>query len=241
LLILLVSCKSIPLSNVYQENDFRKFLYKSYVAEGSKYYSADLDIIVKNEDKRKIKGKIFLKNQEFIFANFTFLGFEIARAEISKDSIKFINRIDKSYFYGRIEDISSILNFNLNYFQIEMLIRKGIMVDRNDDKREFYKRISEKDTGYIYHYDEDITVKSLFCKETFELYRLGFSFRDSIFFVDATINRYCKESKYPEKIDILICNKDFILEADVIVGEISKERFEKKNFLINSKYSEIEF
>jgi len=241
LILILNSCKTVPFSSASAERDFSQYLYKSYISDRSKYYSAEVDLILKNEEIKKIKGKVFVNRGEFIFMNYSFLGIELARAEITPDSIKFINRFDKTYYFGKVGDLRPVLNVDLNYFQIETLIVEGIIAGKSDSKMQFRNRVEESEGHYIYLYENNFNVKSLFDKVSYEQSEVQLGYSDSIIVLQAKLSDYYKDIKYPKRIEINFFNNSQLNEINVMVGKISKDKTESGKFLINSKYREISF
>ncbi len=59
--------------------------------------------------------------------------------------------------------------------------------------------------------------------------------------VNVTTKNFFNEINYPENINVKVSGNSINIEADIVVGKISKERIESGNFLINNKYRELKF
>jgi len=211
------------------------------LAESSKSYSADIEFVIKTDDVQKLRGKVIIKRGEFIYASVNFLGIELARVKISNDSIKFINRYAKTYFFGEINSLRSIIDFDLEYFQLESLLLKGFIFDLDDNKRTFKNRISKNVDGYVYLYDRNFEFSSIYNEESFEMIRMQIKDVSSAVLVNARVTNYFRDINYPKDINVTVSGSNIDIEADIVVGKISSGRIESGNFLINNKYRELKF
>lgn len=244
LTLLLVSCKSIPVSSPSKEADFTEHLYKLIENTETKYFSFEqIDITIYDGETRNVKAKLNILRGKFIFVNLNFLGLELYRVEITTDSIKIINRLEKTYYFDKIEGLKSIFNIELSYLQIENLILKGLFFDKRENRKQLEKRISEDTIFYNYQYknSQNIYVKSFFNKESFQESGIEIVDKLSLFYLLATINKFNNSGTYPENINVSLKRRDYIADINIVVGKISYSKFESKPFIVNSKYREISF
>lgn len=88
-------------------------------------YSAKASVSLINEKSRKteLKAQIRIKKDSLIWISFSpLLGIEAARLVLSTDSIKFINRLDKTYFTGDYAFIRSFFGTNVDYDMVQALL-----------------------------------------------------------------------------------------------------------------------
>lgn len=241
--LFLLSCKSVPVSSPSAEADFSKHLYKRYEVSGEKFFSADLDLRINNGDTKNVKGKIYIRRDEYIFANINFLGIELGRIELSVDSIKLINRIEKKFFFGSIEDLNYKFNIDLSYYQIESIFLKGIVFDKKENRKKFKNRIQENEQFYFFVYQNlnGIKVKSVFDRSSFEQKGIEILDGHSSFYLEGSFSNYYADGSYPKNIRIDLKSDDFNAEIDVTVGKISNSKILSRSFVVNNKYREIIF
>jgi len=242
--IIVVSCKSVPVSSPKKDLDFTQYIYKLLEREESKYISLDqIDITVKNGETKNVRAKLNISRGEYIFANINFLGLEIGRILITPDSIKIINRLEKTYYFNKISGLNSILNFDFSYDQVESLILKGVIAEKGENRKRLKSHISEDSVNYNFSYynSENQYIKSFFNKDTFQKTKIEIVDKPSQFYLLANIFKFNDKGTYPERLNINLKRRDFITEINIIVGRMSFNKLENKSFVINSKYREISF
>lgn len=83
----------------------------------------NLDLII-DKKKNSVTGQIRMKKDSCIWITLSpALGIEMARLLITTDSVKFINRINKTFFAGDYNQVNTLLDANIDYdiFQTLML------------------------------------------------------------------------------------------------------------------------
>jgi outer membrane lipoprotein-sorting protein len=88
------------------------------------FLSAKFNVVYYNGKKKTdLKGQFRIRKDSLIWITLSpALGIEAARISMSNDSIKFINRLNKTYFKGKYCFIDSILNTTLDYYILEAMI-----------------------------------------------------------------------------------------------------------------------
>lgn len=241
--LLLGSCKSLPIASVKHNDDFSQYLFKYYDSYNSDLFSAEqIDITVITDEAKSVKAKAYIHKDEYIFINVVFFGFEIGRLEVTPDSLKFINRIEKTYFFGELGEISSLLQLDLNYKQIESLLLKGLISDHSKNRKKFVAGIQESVDNYYVVYDKGKTaiVKSYFNKSSFDIDRIEVSDAESNFFLIASMTQSDVLHGYPDRITVNILTEMFSGDIEIKVGRVSENKPGNRDFLINSKYKKIE-
>jgi len=89
-----------------------------------KTLNTKLDITYLEEDsKTGLKGQMRMVNDSLIWVSFSpALGIEAARVLLTKDSVKFINRLNKSYFTGKYTLLDSLLNTTIEYSILQSML-----------------------------------------------------------------------------------------------------------------------
>jgi hypothetical protein len=75
----------------------------------------NLDLVI-NKKKSEFTGLIRMRKDSTIWLTFSpALGIEMARLIISNDSVKFINRINKTYYIGSFRNVQTLLDANIDF------------------------------------------------------------------------------------------------------------------------------
>ena len=126
LIILGSSCKSKKhvLKTSIKEYGF-SYLYARMLENQVKFnqLSAKFTMVYADDkSKTNLRGQLRIQNDSLIWMSITpALGIEAARLLLSDDSIKFINRLNKTYFSGRYELIDSVLNTTIDYSLLQSM------------------------------------------------------------------------------------------------------------------------
>ncbi len=68
-----------------------------------------------------------------------FLGIKVARAVVYKDSVAFVNRLQKEYFIGRVADLQNKLELNFGFEQIQAILSANLLFELDKDFGMYYK------------------------------------------------------------------------------------------------------
>lgn len=88
------------------------------------YFNAKFNLdYINNKKKTTFKGQIRIKKDSLIWISFSpALGIEAARMLISNDSVKFINRLNKTFFVGDYQYLNDFLDTNIDYDILQAII-----------------------------------------------------------------------------------------------------------------------
>lgn len=82
----------------------------------------NLDLII-NKKKNSLNGQIRMKRDSCLWVTLSpALGIEMARISLTQDSVKFINRINNTYFAGDWTMINGLLQMNIDFDVIQALL-----------------------------------------------------------------------------------------------------------------------
>lgn len=88
--------------------------------------------------KTKFKATIRLKKDSILWMSITpALGIEMARVLITQDSVKMINRLDKTYFIGDFNFINTKFNVDLSFDDIQAVMLGNSIAFEKDEKLKF--------------------------------------------------------------------------------------------------------
>jgi hypothetical protein len=129
---LLLFLSSILLSSIFFSCNPQKKVFKTPIKEeGADYlfgklkenefrftgFSAKFSAEYKNNgDKKSLDGQIRILHDSIIWITITpVLGIEVMRIMITQDSVKFINRMNNTYFTGDFGYVNNFLNTNIDF------------------------------------------------------------------------------------------------------------------------------
>lgn len=123
----MTSCKSTRsvLKKPIKEYGFN-YLYSKMLENqvDLSYLSAKFNVVYyQGKKKTELRGQFRIKKDSITWVSLSpALGIEAARILLSNDSVKFINRLNKTYFTGKYALIDSLLNTSLDYSILEAMI-----------------------------------------------------------------------------------------------------------------------
>lgn len=100
------------------------------------WFSARCNISVVNDKKSKsdFRGQLRIKKDSVIWVSLSpALGIEVARLMITQDSIRFLNRIDKTFFEGDYDLINSFFQTTVDFDMLQALLIGNDLVNYEDD------------------------------------------------------------------------------------------------------------
>jgi len=121
------SCKSTrsALKRPLKEYGFT-YLYSKMLENhvSFDYLSGKFDIeYFDGTKKTDLRGQLRIKYDSLTWLSFSpALGIEAARVLLSNDSVKFVNRLNKTYFVGEYQLIDSLLNTTIDYSILQSMI-----------------------------------------------------------------------------------------------------------------------
>ncbi len=93
-----------------------------------------LDLII-DKKKTSVTGQVRMKKDSIIWLTLSpALGIEMARLMITNDSVKFINRINKTYFTGDYTKVNTFLDANIDYDVFQTLLLGNDLTYYEDGK-----------------------------------------------------------------------------------------------------------
>jgi len=87
------------------------------------YLSAKFTMVYgQGKNTTNLRGQLRIKDDSLIWMSITpALGIEAARVMLTDDSIKFINRLNKTYFSGKYDLVDSLLNTTIDYSLLQSM------------------------------------------------------------------------------------------------------------------------
>ncbi len=240
----LFSCRSYPLASDNRNTDFKNTFYKNLNKYSSKYYSCEnIDITFDDGEIKKLNLNVSISQGNFIYANANFLGFELGRLQLTPDSLKVINRLDKSFYFGRLENLTSIYGVNFSYKQIETLLLKGVLLDKEFSLKNMKETLILKDSCFVFSstVNTNLFITSRYNKDSWQLNEIDITDNLNKFFLKAELSGNFSLNEYPKIVQISFTKDKYKADVTAKIGKIVLTKHDVKPFVVNSKYREIEY
>ena len=113
---------------LYQKMNENQVHFSTLNSKFSIEYSAD-------KSKTNLKGQMRIQSDSLIWLTFSpALGIEAARVLLTNDSVKFINRLNKTYFTGQYKLLDSLLNTTIEYSILQSMLLGNDLTQYDVDK-----------------------------------------------------------------------------------------------------------
>jgi hypothetical protein len=246
LLIAISSCKPLgKIANREERNLLADVIEKKVTNRKSEYFLCDrADIQIGDEGTKTLHAKFFITTGKSIFISLSyFLGIEIGRAQITHDSIKYINRVNREYYFGNIENLIKLTGINFGYEEIENILLKGIPLNEKDNKKKVLSRFTDTGTEYIYNFwfDPKKFVKVYFEKATLKEYKIELSDNVNGLYFVGSLSDYLSEPSYPGVIRASVIKGEKKTDIKIFINKIENKVFQNTSFKINNNYNELVF
>lgn len=242
--------KHISDKNLIDSLEYNEFKFNVLSAKASVKYIDDKET--------SFKVHIRVKKDSAIWVSITpLLGIEMARVLITKDSVMFLNRIDKQYFVGTFDYINTKFGTDLDYQMLEAVIignsiefekeEKDIITNIDKKKHAYYistekKRKVRKDLKKDKNKLKELTQALWLSPENFKIIELVLSIPKSDHSLVSKYSNFIaiENKSFPQKIDItLISEKTVAILIDYTKVSIEKEDI-SFIFKIPAKYEPVQ-
>ena len=245
-LLLFSACAQLGrLNKKIEKKSLEEVIDKRISGSKSEYFYCDrINIKLGDDETKSFTGKVFIHKGKSIFINVSyFLGIELGRIQITHDSIKYINRIKKDYYFGKVENLARLTGISLSYEEIENLLIRGLPISYRDNKRKILLRFTENDKDYVYNYeiDEKRFMKIYFQKDSNLEYKIEFTDHNKKIYFVGLLNDYLKEPIYPGIINASVLKGDKKMEIKILINRIENRFFQNTLFKVNNNYNELVF
>jgi hypothetical protein len=212
-----------------------------------------LDMVI-DKKKNSFRGQIRMRKDSAIWVSFSpALGIEMARLLITNDSIKFINRINKTYFVGDYYYVNQFLGTNVDYDVLQSILLGNDLTYYEDgkfrvsyDSKEYHLVTAgrSKLKKYVQTRDdaERVYIQNIYLNpETFKITKMKIKeLTKESRKLDAFYDDFQKvnEQLFPQHLMFEITADNPIL-VDVIYNKINLDSEQAFPFKISSKYDRI--
>jgi len=195
------------------------------------------DFRVTGENSVSARITIYIEKDKRIFFAVKYLGFEIARGEVTVDSIKFINRLERKYFFGPVNDLRNYLPVGLDFYSIQRFIFTGFYYD-NERKKDFVRHFrQEGDTLFYNAILNDGQKMTMMYNRNVKLDRLFLSDYIHHFLAEIFIER---EDNEPKMLRINAVTGHDAKDVEIQIKDIKYRSYSRTDFKIGKNYTPLE-
>lgn len=231
---------------------------ENYLNYENLYLKFDASILDSNKT-RSFSGTIKIKKDSIIWVSISpALGIEIARVVMTNDSVKMMNKIDKTYFLGDYDYLTEIFDVDLDYRILQAILTNELFTYPNSEDIDDPKHSFDTDIDSIYYMlrtfkkrelkkniknrrgrDEDfIAQKILVIAEFFKIKDVSIHEFASNRELNITYDDYIiyEETTFPEKLGIHASTEKGEFKLDLKFTKIMENDNSKFPFRIPEKY-----
>ncbi len=243
--------RKVDVDSIYNEIRMREVKYDNF----SFKYSAKVKT---KDDKFNFNGQIKILRDSIIWASLTpGFGIEMARVYLTRDTVKFLNRLNSTYFIGDYSYINKLLGFNIDYNTIQSILTNEFFIYPDKGKRirhlSKYKAFMEKeafllepsgdDTAYYAKksISKDIIQKLFIHPELYKLFKISLNDSCAGQNMDLEFSDYIdiNNSKFPQNLYLRLNNKSDSIRININYQKITVNTELKFNYKVPDKYKQI--
>lgn len=246
LLVILFLLQGCDIFRRIQKEDNTEFNMSDAIKTRIKKTSNDKYILIENakillETEKKINAKLtfYAERDELMFVSLKYMGFEVIRFMLNRDSVKYINRFSREYLYRKIDEID---NKDFDLFNFEMI--NNILFTGFDDVENVYTKYYRKRFSMMndtVQYKNRIDEKRTFIANyTFpELTPESYIFRDLDIPGKIFVN-LDRDNKQIKRLESKVLWDELNAYVKIEIGFIEKKEYNKTIFKIGRNYNEIQ-
>lgn len=199
------------------------------------------DIQLHDANQMHARLLVYIEKDKKIFVALRYLGFEIARAEIDPDSVHFINRMQKKYFFGTYDEVYKFLPLDFDFYTLQRLIYTGFFYTGDERLREFARNFKRDQDGYIYEriIDEGKKLQLYYDNVDIKLDKIYLSDYIDHLLAEIQINRE-QRSAVPLVLNGNIIDGNKARNVEISIKSIKHKDYSKTDFRIGKNYKKIE-
>ena len=124
------SLRTLSANHIIREVEKNQFEFDNFETK--------FNVKVKSDNNIGLKGQMRMQNDSLIWISVSLkLGIEVARVMITEDSVKFINRSNKTYFSESVESfrdsgVREFGNLGILEFLQDLLVGNDVLLSKND-------------------------------------------------------------------------------------------------------------
>jgi hypothetical protein len=234
-------CKALKVREIAPKNELK---YTSAVKQKFEDSNRPENILLKNallkiedENKTSLRLTFFMKRETSIYVNGRYLGFEIFRLKLTRDSVYFINRINKNYFFGPKEEIRNAFVRDLNLYDIQEIIYTGLISteELNNSYIENHFTPDVNSIHYTRFIDDGIKLEMEYDPLIY-LEEIVYSNHQEKVYLNIDLDR---ERDILEGISGSLFRESGEIKWSLDLNDISYEKYNRTSFNIGNNYNEV--
>ena len=242
IVLMAFGCKSIEKVSrtTSVERDMRETIMNELrTAYFPQYLLAErIDVRVEAEDNYNAKMVIYLDKGKSIFVSIRFIGFEVMRAMLTKDSIKYINRIKQEYYFDDLKKENGFPEIASDLERLQNLIYSGFFYSDEYNKRDFIKEFQIENEHFVFNSkDHESNIKLMYNLLNIKLDKVLIVDQPSRFTALVDIGREGGKALY---IKSNLNIKGYEVLMDMGVNKVENKEYKKTDFIIGKNYKRLE-
>lgn len=195
---------------------------------------------ITGETQNSGRFTFYMEKENNIFCSVRFLGFEVIRAEITRDSIKYINRFRKQYLFDDLEKMNQNLPLPLSFDDLQRFIFTGIIYRSEKDINKFFKSLELRSEQIYYNniLAEGKKIELIYSRDGILLNTIIIADYINDIFGELSVSR--KDNETPGIIIGELINEGKSINIQVVINEIENHNYTKTDFKIGRNYTRIE-
>jgi len=235
----LIGCKPLQRIERGVHGDVVDMIEEKFNKNSNLDYSMErMRIEIKANKTVNVNGKVYIMQNQAIFMTVQFFGLEMARILITEDSVKYINRAERNYFFVSMKDIRNKYYKDISLSFIQNILVNGLILPDNFKIRRLSYYMKYQDDGIVF--SPDLThgqnLKMFYTRDML-LKKINFLDNRNILFLNADIEY--NVNNRPDRISAEIVMKSDKYKIEMNVGRIENKNIKIPDMRINNSYSEI--
>lgn len=239
---LVYSCKTLKIS---KKEDLPARTTTEIIKEKLKSVNYPENLFIQNinlkisgENQSSIRLNVFIKKDELIFLSGRYMGFEIFRFMVDRDSVKFINRFQRTYYYDDAKSFFNKYGLGGELIDIQDFIYTGFLYSKGLDNKVIRSKFLRNSDSIQYNYPIE------------EGKKLNFNYNllgqlKNINFYDYTNDLFLMMNLEREGSDLNYISGDYIKSGNKInwsmdINEVQYKEYKNLDFRIGNNYYEIQ-
>lgn len=242
LIFLLTACRTTKKIEKSASGDLLETIDSRLRSNLGVDYSMDrVKIDIRGNRKLNLNAKVYISYDKFIFLSFNYIGFEVARALMTKDSVFFINRAERTYFKKSVREIKNkyFSSLSLEFMQRFLIngyaIPEGIKAKRIVN---YFVRVDNNEYLFMPGLSQEKNLKMVY-NEDVKL--INFNYIDNKGNLFLNVDLDYNHLNQPDKLIAEFISIKEKYNIILVPGKIENKSIKIPEFTINKGYNEIKF
>lgn len=237
------SCRSLRVTEegLVTEKDIKKVIDQRLGERESQKYLLAENISFEYIGETTVRGRLtlFAERDLRLFVSVKMLGFEVIRAEILKDSVRYINRLRKEYYFGPYKERDFDYFSGMEFKDIMDFLYTGFIHLPHRLDRSYVRNFEIRENKIVYDkvLSEGRRVINSYSLSELKLTESLISDYSNKFLAEIRLDRNYGEL---EEIKASYSLKGSIGEIKLVTGKIKNEKYTKTDFRLGKNYEKLD-